>query len=205
MTEMPFDPATVIVDDDDSEPSDAPTKTRKPRSDAGVKRGPRGGGTVKVTNTKLATQLADPLAKVAMGIGFTMPTVAAVLVARGEATAQALVDVAAGHPKMLKALGRVSKVGPGTELVQTGIMIVVAAQIDVGRIPPDHPLAIPTGVNDLWAKMHPQAAQQVTEMPNVNLVPPPGYGRTPAQGLTPNDPRHPMYGFAAGVGAASVA
>lgn len=107
-------------------------------------------------NDKLAEKLCDPIAKLAIPLSFTLPTVAAVLVTRGEATAVAIVALAADHPRMLAALEKVSKVGPATDLAETGIMLVIAASLDLGKLPREHPLAMLTGVGGLYDQTHPK-------------------------------------------------
>lgn len=113
----------------------------------------------KARTDALTTKLLDPIAKLAAGIGFAAPTVACVLIERGESTARALVAIAADRPRMLAALENVSKVGPITDLLETALSIAIAASLDMGRIPPEHPLAVLTGNTARYAKMHPEAAQ----------------------------------------------
>src|SRR3954466_869012 len=75
----------------------APKRTRRQRSDAGVPRGPRsssGSSAPRKSSTnsaRLVAELTDPIAKIAMGMAFQSPTAAAVLITRGENTAQAMV------------------------------------------------------------------------------------------------------------------
>lgn len=108
----------------------------------------------------LANKLCDPMAKLAMGLAFALPTVAAVLMERGEVTARAIVDIAADHPRMLAALEKVSTAAAATELVQTGAMILIAASLDTGRMPAEHPVAALTGVAGLYARVHPESPAQ---------------------------------------------
>lgn len=190
-------PANAVLNDDGT-----PQLTETGR----IKRkyGKRDGSTSKGTNTRapansrLAQELLDPLAKIAMALSFTAPTASAVLIERGEKTATALVGIAAGHPKMLAALQRATKVGPAADLVETAIMMAIAVSLDMGRIPPEHPLAGLTGVGALYQAVHPEAAAAAPQMSD--LGPPPF--ASPSPDIT--DPHHPMYSFTAGNGAGSV-
>lgn len=196
-----FEPA------DEGLPDDAPerTRTRKKRSDAGVPRGSRSGTTTRrpsaSSNAKLIEELTDPIAKLAVALAFQSPTAAGVLVSRGEATAKALVTIAETRPRMLAALKRVSQVGPASELAQTGVMLFIAIQMDIGRIPPEHPLAIATGVASLYAQTHPVETLEDNTGIFGNFTPPPGFVDRPAG---PTDPGHPLYSFTAGPGANSL-
>lgn len=189
-------PANAVLNDDGT-----PQLTETGR----IKRkyGKRDGSTAKAsqgrtpTNSRLAQELLDPLAKIAMALSFTAPTASAVLIERGEKTATALVGIAAGHPKMLAALQRATKVGPAADLVETAIMMAIAVSLDLGRIPPDHPLAGLTGVGALYAAVHPEAQQGGPQY----MTEPPPY-TTPSGDMS--SPHHPMYSFTAGNGASAV-
>lgn len=188
----------------DTTTTEAPTRTRKPRSDKGVPRGSRSGTTAPRRSTgtaKLAQDLADPIAKLAMGIAFQSPTAAAVLITRGDETAKALVAIAEKHPRMLAALQRVSQVGPASDLVQTGVMLVIALQLDMGRLQPSHPLASLTGVTALFEQTHAVEVQEDGSGQFAMFTPPPGFGDGPPG---PDNPGHPFYSFRAGSGAQSL-
>lgn len=123
----------------------------------------------------LAVKLCDPLAKVATGLMFAAPTLACVLIDRGEVTARALVEIAEGRPAMLKALENVSKVGPVSDIAETVLCGIIAAAMDFGRIPPEHPLAIVTGNSARYMKMHPEAMTREAPAPPFPFtVPTPG-------------------------------
>jgi hypothetical protein len=124
--------------------------------DAPAPTGAPGGGVGKARRDALITKLCDPLAKLAQGVAFAAPTVACVLIDRGEATARALVAIAEDKPRMLAALENVSKVGPVTDLAETLLCLVIAASLDTGRMPPTHPLAVLTGNTERYVKMHPK-------------------------------------------------
>lgn len=113
----------------------------------------------------LAAKLCDPLAKLAMAAAFAAPTVSCVLVERGEITARALVAIAEDHPWMLKSLENVSKIGPVTDLAETLMCLMIAAMLDTGKMPPEHPLAVLTGNTARYAKMHPGAMENRDPVP----------------------------------------
>ncbi len=204
-----FSDATFETDGEeksgDTTTADPPKRTRRQRSDAGVPRGPRNGSgttaTRKTSTNKLAAELVDPIAKIAMGMAFTSPTAASVLITRGENTATALVAIAEKHPRMLAALQKASQIGPASDLVQTAVMLIIAVQVDLGRIDPQHPLAGVTGVTDLYAQSHPVEVQEDGTGAFGMFQPPPGFGDGPPG---PNNPGHPFYSFQAGVGAGSL-
>lgn len=202
-----FDSATFDpTGDEKSGPeSAAPNRTRKPRSDKGVPRGSRAAGTTTTrrsatSSARLAEQLSDPIAKLAMGLAFQSPTASAVMITRADETAKALVAIAENHPRMLAALQKVSKVGPASDLLQTAAMLVIALQVDFGRLPPEHPLAAASGVTSLFAQTHPVETPEDNNTPGFfgTFTPPPGFGDGPPG---PNNPGHPMYSFRAQMGA----
>jgi hypothetical protein len=126
------------------------------------------------------------------------PTMSAVLVTRGENTAKAMVSIAEKHPKMLAALQRASQIGPATDLAQTVLMMLIGLQMDLGRIPPTHPLAALTGVAALYDELHPSTPDMgMPGGPYSVFEAPPGFGSTP----NATDPTHPLFSFTAGVGA----
>lgn len=172
----PFDPAGIVDD------APAPKRTRKPRDPNAPPR------TRTTANKKLATELLKPTAMLAQAVGHMLPTVGAVIIARGEVTTNALVAFSDTHPKMRKALQSISSVAPGADLVQTLAMIVIAANIDLGRLDGDSPIAKLTGVGDIheqiMAKIMEQGPGVKMEGPrqesdggfgDFNMPPPPTY------------------------------
>lgn len=140
---------------EDLTPEDeTPKRTRRPRSDKGV---PRGTGTRRTgsRNKVLVDELLVGWAGFSTAFAMTLPTVSAVMLTRGEQTMTALVGIAGNNPRMLAALKKASKVGPAMELGRTVAEILVAASLDSGRMPPEHPMAILLGVADLYRQVHP--------------------------------------------------
>lgn len=113
----------------------------------------------KATKRKVAENLLTPWAQLAKGIAFMAPTVSAVLLSRGEKTVDALVDIASEHPRMMAALTKAAQVAPTVELIETGAQVVVALALDTGRMPSDHPVAVLTGVSELYDRVHPDQPQ----------------------------------------------
>lgn len=143
------------------------------------------------------------MTKLGVAISFAMPTVGAVIGARADVTTTALVRFAADRPRMLATLRKISKAGPGSEIVETVAMCVIAAQLDTGRMSPDHPVGKLTGVSAMHLEImgHIQAVQ--TEQA-AGLVPDFGMGTVPPPGWDPRmmgDPTNPMFSFAAQAGA----
>lgn len=141
---------------EDEDPEKGATRTRKPRADKGMPRGRR------AFTKNLANELLVPWAKMAQTLAFGAPTISAVLLSRGEKTVDALVSIAGDHPRMMAALKQASKIGPASELAETVAHIGIAAALDFGRIPPTHPVAILTGVADLYNEVH-QTEQPLPE------------------------------------------
>lgn len=153
---------------------DAPTRTRKPRSDKGKPRGTRGTGgrpSGAAKSRQLADDLMVPYAMFAAGLSMTAPTVAATLMKRGETTVDALVKIAEKSPRMMKALQAGAKMGPAVELAQTGISVLIAGAVDFGRIPPEHPLALNLGITETYAQMHPEWQPSMPDAPPSNGMP----------------------------------
>jgi hypothetical protein len=141
---------------DDSD--DSVSRTRKPRSDKGKTRGPRGGTTTatrgrSTSDKKLADDLLNPWGKGIKAVAFAAPTLAAVMTQQAETTMTAIVSLAS--PKMKAALTKVSRIGPGADLVEAIAMMIVAGAMDFGRIPPASPIAIVTGVQQFYDLVHP--------------------------------------------------
>lgn len=169
--EIEFPPLEAVESEPSTESSPTespqPKKTRRRRSDAGQSRGPRGVGSRApraTTTKKLEEDLLVPIAMFAQGISMALPTAGAVLIAEGERTSKAIVAFAATRPKMLAALQRGAQVGPSVELARIGASFILAAAIDLNRMPPDHPAARLTGVTRIYAEMH-QHMQQAEEPP----------------------------------------
>lgn len=134
-------------------------KTRKPRSDKGQPR-----ATSRTSTKKLADDLLNPWAKLAKAVALPLPTVSAVLVERGESTVDALVSIASGHPRMLAALTKASKIGPAADLAETAMYIVVAAMLDLGKLSIESPVMVPFAeVAELHMRMQQARAAEMAE------------------------------------------
>lgn len=195
-----FDPALldgfdVVPPSDDAEDQDAaPQRTRRRRSDAGVKRGTTAATTRgrKPNTRKVVDNLLEPWALLAKSMAPKAPTGSAVMLHRGEVTCQALVDIAAKHPRMMKALESIGTIGPAAVLIQTSVEVFLAVQMDFGRIPVDHPMAYGLGLSQLYHQVHPVEPYPAYEEDTPTQTQPPA-GFIPA-----SDPRHPMYSWTAG-------
>lgn len=158
---------------------DAPPKrTRKKRSDAGVPRGPRGSGSsggrkprggMSTADKKLAEELLSPWAKICTALAMFAPTVSGVMAQRGEATMNGVVSLAS--PKMKDALTKAAKTGPGLDLAETVLMIVIAAAVDFGKLEPNSPVAYLTGVRSVYAEVHPEGVEAPQEPPPGSAFP----------------------------------
>lgn len=162
-TDEPLD----TPDDVDTETgeTDPPTRTRKPRSDKGQARGPRGAtgprmGGRSTSDKKLAEGLLNPWAKAIKAVAYPMPTLAAVMTQQGESTMNALVSLAS--PKMKAALAKAARIGPGADLIESVAMMIIAAAMDIGKVPPNSPLAVLSGVQSFFDYTHPETSESQT-------------------------------------------
>lgn len=186
----------------------APRRTRKPRADKGVPRGARTpGGTRRprgTTQAKIAQDLLTPIASIAVALSMTHPTAGAVLLQRGENVANAFVEIASKHPKMLKALQAASDIGPMVTVIETGVAVATAFAVDSGNMAPDTPIAAMLGITELHAQVRGdphKATNGAPPDPSANGSPPPPFAGGPPPmmpGKLPTDPNHPMYSFRAG-------
>lgn len=155
--DLSFD-VDAALDASTTESQDSGKRTRKPRSDKGQAR-----ATSSTSTKKLANELLNPWAKLSKALALPFPTVAAVMATRGENTMDALVSIASGHPRMLAALTKASKVGPAADLAETAMYIVVAAMLDLGKLNVESPVMLPfADVAELHVRMM-QARQSDTE------------------------------------------
>lgn len=152
----------------------------------------------------LATALANPMVKLGAAVAFALPTTGAVVCQRAEVTSTALVKYAADKPRMLAALQKVSMVGPGSDIIETVAMCIIAAQLDRGAMDPSHPIARLTGIADIHSEItgHMKTAQAEQSFDfgayGADLTPPPGWDPKMM-----SDPLNPAYSFSAKPGASA--
>lgn len=104
---------------------------------------------------ELEQDLTNMFMKGALGAAGTgAPVTGLVLEARAAITAEAMVKIAKGHPKLLKALETGSKAVPALDIGQTLGMSAIAFQLDKQMIPPDHVIAQISGVAQYWVQIH---------------------------------------------------
>jgi hypothetical protein len=81
------------------------------------------------------------------------PTTGTILAMRAQATMDALVLYAQDKPKLLAQLKNASKVGPLSEIAQTVGMLIIAVQLDMGSMTPDHMVAQLSGVAEIHVQI----------------------------------------------------
>lgn len=204
---VPNEEDEPTVDDGAVDAATPITRTRRKRSDAGQARGPRDGTAPrrgpKSNDTKLATDLAAPWLLIAGGVGASgFRTTSAVMTANTTDITEGAVKLSATRPKLRKALEASTTIGPAAKLVGTALGMIIATQIDLGRLELDSPLSVMLGVRDIHIEAYGEPTpdvlpDNVVGMPD--LKPPPR--RT---GPISRDPKHPMFAFQAGNGAATV-
>lgn len=89
---------------------------------------------------KLKEELLEPFISLATDLATVAPTVSGVLIVRAEKTVDGVVDLASGHKRTLAALHKVAKVSKGTDVLETVLLVLVAAAVDSGRLPLASPL-----------------------------------------------------------------
>ncbi len=131
--------STAVV----TEPS--PQRTRQRRSPRKPKIDPDTGEEITPAariprNSTLKEQLLEPYVSLASDLSAVAPTTAGVLIVRAEKTVDGIVDLASGHKRTMAALRKVAKGGKAIDLVETLLMLVIAAAVDFGRLPVESPL-----------------------------------------------------------------
>lgn len=180
----------------ESSESKPKTRQRKPVDPDAPKR-PR-----TTANQKLATELLEPWALFGKSIAMISPTGGAITIHSGPEVTEALVKVAAKHPKMLAALKNVSQVSPMAELAQFAATLILAVGVDVGKVDPYSPLPRLMGITAIYEEMS-QAMGNVE--PGVvggeyeQLRPPPPV--FPGEGFNPDGTWSAPAAFSAGAGA----
>lgn len=89
------------------------------------------------SSAKLQEELLESYVSLATEVAIAAPTVSGVLIARAESTIDGMMSLANGHPKVMAALRKTAKVSKLVDVLQTIVLIVVAAAVDFGRIPAD--------------------------------------------------------------------
>lgn len=86
-------------------------------------------------NSTLKEQLLEPYVSIASDLSTVAPTTAGVLIIRAEKTVDGLVDLASGHKRTMAALRKAAKGSKAVDVIETVLMIVIAAAVDFGRLP----------------------------------------------------------------------
>lgn len=131
--EMPDYLAGMTLEED-PEPEPKRTRRRRAPSEDGEPR------TRQPRNAKLQEELLEGYVSLATDLATVMPTVSGVLIHRAERSVDGIVKLAQGHPRVMKALRTSAKFGHAADVLQTLFLVAVAAFIDMGRIPVDHPI-----------------------------------------------------------------
>lgn len=149
-------------------PKDCPE--HRPR--AGSTRASAGGGTSERKLTKLKEDLASQFAKLGKGMASAMPVAGTVTVMRSANTADAMVELCKNNPKALKALYAAAQAVPALDLGEYVGMMVIAVQVDTGRMAPDHRAAELFGVTEVYEKLYGSMPASVAERPLRTAEPP---------------------------------
>jgi hypothetical protein len=118
---------------------------------------PRGRAAVKIRMESLEIELQDRIREyVAVPIGMVSPLGCAVLDARAERTSKALCRIAATSPAMRRALERFVQGSAVVDVAATGIAVMIAIGVDLGRFEPTSMPAQFAGIPDLWMQIYPE-------------------------------------------------
>jgi hypothetical protein len=98
---------------------------------------------------KLKEELLEPYVELAANLAIAAPTVSGVLILRAEKTVDGLVDLASGHPRVLAALKKATKASKGADVVETVLLVMVAAAVDMGKVPAAHPILDKIGHSEI--------------------------------------------------------
>lgn len=128
-------PDDVIPDMEGDKDEDKPAP-RKPRSPS-------------VSARKLSDDLLGVTVELASDLSPFAPTVAGVLISRAEVAVDGMMALAKGKPRVEAALRKVTSVSKVAELFSFGVLLVAAAAVDSGRIPPSSPLLDHLGYAEL--------------------------------------------------------
>ena len=191
-----IDAAELIGEDDPG----AAKRTRKPRADAGKPRAPR-----QTSTAKLAKDLIPVVAMFGQGAAFLFPTVGAVLITQCDVITGSLAKMAEGNPRLKAALTKTTAIGPSADLIKVVVMCVIAAQLDMQRMDPAHPVAKLSGVSSIHEAMlaemgiQGEAVDSEGGFGDFNITPPPPM--YPGDGYNPDGTWSAPPMFSAGSGA----
>lgn len=132
-------------------------KGRKPKSCLEHRKVTKSSST-SVSRNRLEKEVAAELAATFMmaskGVGAMAPVTAVVMAQRAVATSDAIVSMCKNNPRAMAALQKASKAAPAMTIGETIGCLVIATQVDTGRMEPDHFICTLTEVDKAYTMVH---------------------------------------------------
>lgn len=122
------------------------------------------GTSVKGLDAKLkrvSADLAENISLIGAMASMALPVTGAVIMMDAEKTANGIVGIAKGNPKMLAALMKANQIGPSVAVGRALMVIGVAVMVDTQRIEPTSQISTLLGVASVWEKVHGEAREPV--------------------------------------------
>jgi hypothetical protein len=135
------------------------------RSDTGT---PARGARLEKRLATLEADLTREMTLFGKGSAKFLPTFGTVTVGRAPKTAEAMVKIAADHPKVLDALEVATKIMPALDLGETAAMMALALAVDRGIVHPDSIPAVMFGVSETWHDIYPDGTVEDKAKQNGN-------------------------------------
>lgn len=122
------------------------------------------GGSTKGLDAKLkrvSADLAENISLVGAMASMALPVTGAVIMMDAEKTANGIVGLAKGNPKMLAALMKANQIGPGVAVGRALLVVGVAVMVDTQRIEPKSQVSTLLGVAAIWEKINGEQREPV--------------------------------------------
>lgn len=122
------------------------------------------GGSTKGLDAKLkrvSADLAENISLIGAMASMALPVTGAVIMMDAEKTANGIVGLAKGNPKMLAALMKANQIGPGVAVGRALLVVGVAVMVDTQRIEPTSQVSTLLGVAAVWEKIHGEQREPV--------------------------------------------
>lgn len=126
------------------------------RNSSSKKPGRPKGSVSQATLDKLRDDITETMVDMSAAVAPLSPLAMAVIDARAEKTANAIVILAGGSPRLIAALKKSVKAKAIVDLAMFPVAISVALMVDYQRMDPNTQIARKMGVTDLYADAYPE-------------------------------------------------
>lgn len=110
---------------------------------------------------RVSADLAENISLLGAMASMALPVTGAVIMLDAEKTANGIVALAKGNPKMLQALMKANQIGPGVAVGRALMVVGVAVMVDTQRIEPTSQVSTLLGVAAVWEKIHGEQREPV--------------------------------------------